>query len=59
MIQKLQTHGFTWKERIHDFTPEKIDQLVKEDEKGYILEINVEHPKELHKKHNEQPFFCS
>ena len=59
MIEKLQTHGFTWKERIYDFTPEKLDQLVKKDEKGYILEINVEHPKELHKKHNEQPFFCS
>ena len=43
-------------EKVEDFTPEKIDKLVQKDKKGYILEVDVEYPKELHKKHNELPF---
>ena len=27
------------------FTPEKIDELVKKDKKGYLLEVDVEYPK--------------
>ena len=57
MIQKLPTHGFLW-EKAEDFTPEKIDKLVKKDKKGYILEVDVEYPKELHKNHNELPFLA-
>ena len=55
MIQKLPTHGFLWKEA-EDFTPEKIDELVKKDKRGYLLEVDVEYPKELHENHNELPF---
>ena len=55
MIQKLPTHGFLW-EKVEDFTPEKIDELFKADKKGYILEVDVKYPKELHKNHNELPF---
>ena len=36
MIQKLPTHGFLWK-KAEDFTPERIDKLVKKDMKGYLL----------------------
>ena len=54
MIQKLPTHGFSW-EQVEDFTPEKIYKLVKKDKKGYILEVDVEYPKELRKNHNELP----
>ena len=57
MIQKLQTLGFSW-EKLEDFTPDKIDKLVKKDKKGYILEVDVEYPKELQKNHNEQPFLA-
>ena len=56
MIQKLPTHGFSW-EKV-DITPEKIDKLVKKDKKAYILEVDVEYPKELHKNHNELPFLA-
>ena len=28
MIQKMLSHGFAW-ETVNDFTPEKIDKLVK------------------------------
>ena len=44
-----------WKKR-EDFSPEEIDKLAKKDKKGYLLEVDVEHPKELHENHNELPF---
>ena len=56
MIQKLPRHGFSW-EKV-DITPEKIDKLLKKDKKAYILEVDVEYPKELHKNHNELPFLA-
>ena len=52
MIQKLPIHEFTW-EKVDNFTPEKIDRLVKTDKKGNILEVDVDYAKELHKNHNE------
>ena len=57
MVQKLSTHGFLWKE-VEDFTPEKIDGLVRKDKRGYLLEVDVEYPKELHENHNELPFLA-
>ena len=30
------------------FTPEKIDELVKKDKRGYLLDVVVKYPKELH-----------
>ena len=56
MIKNLTTHGFKWKKG-EDFTPEKIDKLVKKDKRGFLLEVDVEYPKELHENHNELPFF--
>ena len=44
MVNNLPTHGFKWK-KAEDFTPEKIDELVKKDKKGYLLEVDVEYPK--------------
>ena len=55
MVQNLPTHGFKW-ENGEDFTPEKIDELVKKDKKEYLLEVDVKYPKELHENHNELPF---
>ena len=39
-----------------DFTPEKIDELVKKRQRGYLLEVDVEYTKELHENHNELAF---
>ena len=55
MVQNLPTHGFKWN-KAEDFTPEKIDELVKKEEKGYLLEVNVGYSKGLHENHNELPF---
>ena len=41
-----------------DFTIEKIDKLVKKDKRRYLLEVDVEYPKELHENHNELPFLA-
>ena len=57
MTQNLPTHGFLWK-KAEDFTPEKIDELVKNDMKGYLLGVDVEYPKELYENHNELPFLA-
>ena len=49
MIQKLPVQGFSL-EKVEEFTPDKIDKLAK------IYVEYVEHPKELHKNHNELSF---
>ena len=60
MTKDLPTHGFLCKKA--GFTPEKMDELIKKDEllkkdkRGYISEVDVEHPRELHESHNELSF---
>ncbi|XP_057299355.1 uncharacterized protein LOC130629979 [Hydractinia symbiolongicarpus] len=58
MIQKMPTGGFEWVDDVvSDFTPELISQLAVENgEKGYILEVDVSYPRELHDSHNDLPF---
>ena len=46
MINNLPTHGFLWK-KAEEFTPEKIEKLVKKYKRGYLLQAHVEYPKEL------------
>ena len=59
MIGKMPTYGFAWEKNVDDFTPEKINQLVKKARYGYILEVDLEYLKQLkHKKHNKQPFLA-
>ena len=55
MINNLLTHKFLWK-KAEDFTTDKIDELVRKDKRGYLLEVGVEYPKELHENHNELSF---
>ena len=55
MVQNLPTHSLIWK-KAEDFTPEKVYQLVKKDKRRYLLEVDVEYPKELHENHSELPF---
>ena len=52
MNQPLPTGGFKW---VNDVTP---DEIVKLENKGYLLEVDVKYPKELHDWHNELPFMC-
>ena len=59
MIQKLPTGKFNWVADLEQFTSKKIAELVKKDKiqrHGYILEVDIDYPKELHRGHNELPF---
>ena len=54
MCQKLPTHGFKWCEE--EFTEEKIKQYNPESDTGYVLEVDLNHPAELHVYHNDFQF---
>ena len=50
MSQLLPTGGFRWVD-VSD-----ISKLSKG--KGYLLEVDIKYPKELHDLHNDLPFMC-
>ena len=54
MSQPLPTGGFRWV----DIKPDKISKLAKRKSKGYLPEVDVHYPKELHDSHNDLPFMC-
>ena len=54
MSQPLLTRGFHWV-NIH---PDEISKLANNSEKGYLLEVDIAYPRELHNYHNDLPFMC-
>ena len=60
MIQELPTRGFNWvdDDNVSKLTPDESDRLTKDDSRGYLLEVDVKHPKELHDLHNDLLFMC-
>ena len=58
MIQPLPTGGFEWVDDVSKFTPKKISSLAQDHSKGFLLEVDVRYPKELHDRHNDLPFMC-
>ena len=54
MSQPLSTGGFKWV----DVNPNEISELATRTDKGYLLEVDVSYPKELHNPHNDLPFMC-
>ena len=52
MSQPLPTGGFRWV----DVNPNEISESATRTDKGYILEVDVGYPKELHNPHNDLPF---
>ena len=51
MSQPLPAGGFKWV----DVNP---NELATRTDKGYVLEVDVSYPKELHNPHNDLPFVC-
>ena len=49
MSQPIPTCGFKW------VTP---DEIAEHSDKGYLLEVDVKYPRELHDLHNDLPFMC-
>ena len=54
MSQPLPTGEFKWV----DVNPNEISELATRTDKGYLLEVDVSCPKELHNPHNDLPFMC-
>ena len=54
MSQPLPTGGFKWV----DVNPNEISELATRNYKGYVLEVDVSYPKDLHDSHNDLPFMC-
>ena len=54
MSQPLPTGGFKWV----DVNPNEISELATRTDKGYVPEVDVSYPKELHNSHNDLPFMC-
>ena len=54
MSQPLPSGSFKW----NKVKPEEISKLAKLKSKGYLLEVDVKYPKELHNFHNDLPFMC-
>ena len=54
MSQLLPTRGFKWV----DIKPDDVGKLMNAKDKGYILEVDIRYPRELHDYHNDQPFMC-
>ena len=54
MSQPLPTGGFKWV----DIHPDETGELVNHSDRGYLLEVDVAYPKELHDYHNDLPFMC-
>ena len=41
-----------------DVNPNEISELATRTDKGYLLEVDVSYPKELHNSHTDLPFMC-
>ena len=54
MSQPLLVGGFEWV----DIDPTEIHNLANQRDKGYLLEVDVSYPPELHDSHNDLPFMC-
>ena len=54
MSQPLPAGVFRWV----DVNPNEISELATRTDKGYILEVDISYPKELHNPRNDLPFMC-
>ena len=60
MSQPLPTGEFRWVEFGEDRNPKTIvEKLVAKKNYGYLLEVDVRYPKNLHDYHNDLPFMCA
>ena len=55
MIQKLPLGGFRWVDDLSIFTEDYCKNIDVEGDSGYMLEVDLEYPTELHDTHNDYP----
>ena len=56
MSQKLPVDGFKWVKNASKLDEDFIKNYDIDSDKGYVLEVDVEHPKNLHDLHSDLPF---
>ena len=56
MSEKVSVDGFKWKQSMLKFYEDFIKNYNEDSDKGYILEVAAEHPKNLHDLHSDLPF---
>ena len=56
MSQKLHVDGFKWKKYILKFNEDFLKNYDEDSEKGYVLEVDVYYPKNLHDLHSDLTF---
>ena len=56
MSQNLPVSGFKWKKNMSKLNEEFIKNYDEDSDKGYILEVDVKYPKNLHGLHKDLPF---
>ena len=54
MSQSLPAGGFRWV----SIKPNEVRELAARTDKGYLLEVDVSYPRELHDPHNDLSFMC-
>ena len=47
--------GFKWEENVEKFTEEYISALSDEEDRGFMLEVDLEYPSSLHDTHDQYP----
>ena len=58
MSQPLPTGEFRWIELGDRNSKTIVEELVEKRDHGYLLEVDVAYPRELHDSHNDLPFMC-
>ena len=56
MSQKLPVNGFKWIEDTSEINEEFIKNYNEDNDKGYILVVDVKYPRKLHDFHSYLPF---
>ena len=56
MFHKLPVNGFKWKKNVPKFDKEFVKNYDEDSNKGYIFEVDVKYPKDLHNLHSNLPF---
>ena len=56
MSESQPVDGFEWMEDLSKIDEDFIKNYDENSDKGYILEVNVEYPKNLHDLHSDLPF---